>query len=135
MSLVVDKLKNPCLDYVQHIIFSSPGSTFAAGGQTFGDFAAVRQAFLGQKLSEDALKAGIIAAVNRLLEPVRKHFTENAEASRILNLINVRGRAPQSRTRSQHYTSPHLRVPWRHPRRGGWPSLWAPPRPNCDASR
>ena len=46
MHLVQDDLKNPCLDYVQHIIFSPPGATFTAGGKTYTDFASTRQAFL-----------------------------------------------------------------------------------------
>ena len=44
MSLVVDTLKNPCLDYVQHIIFSTAAATFAAGGTTFSSFGDVRGA-------------------------------------------------------------------------------------------
>ena len=87
MSLVVDTLKNPCLDYVQHIIFARPGSTFTAGGVTYNDFVTVRDAFLSEKLSEDGLKKGIIDAINGLLEPVRHHFQHDTEAARILNLI------------------------------------------------
>ena len=34
MHLVKDDLKNPCLDYVKHIILSRPGATFSAGGVT-----------------------------------------------------------------------------------------------------
>merc|ERR1719305_2204265 len=34
MHLVKDHLKNPCLDYVKHIILSRPGATFSAGGVT-----------------------------------------------------------------------------------------------------
>ena len=87
MSLVVDKLKNPCLDYVQHVILCAPESTFAADGTTYKEFGAVKEAFLSGKLSEAALKKGIIDAVNKLLEPVRTHFKKDKEASRILNLI------------------------------------------------
>merc|ERR1719161_745618 len=35
MHLVKDDLKNPCLDYVKHIILSRPGATFSAGGVTY----------------------------------------------------------------------------------------------------
>jgi len=87
MQLVEDKLKNPCLDYVQHIIFCLPGVTFTAGGTAYSDFGSVRDAFLGGKLSEADLKAGLVAAINMLLEPVRQHFQQNAEAKRILELI------------------------------------------------
>jgi tyrosyl-tRNA synthetase len=87
MQLVEDKLKNPCLDYVQHIIFCLPGAVFTAGGQTYTTFAAVREAFLGGTLSEADLKAGLIGAIDTLLAPVRSHFQESAEAKRILELI------------------------------------------------
>ena len=68
MQLVTDRLKNPCLDYVQHVLFSVttassnlnpnpdpnpnpnpnqvPTASFTAGGTTYSSFAAVREAFL-----------------------------------------------------------------------------------------
>ena len=73
MHLEEDRLKNPCLDYVKHIIFCCAGATFSAGGATYKDFASVRADFLGGKLPEAELKAGLAAAVNTLLEPVREH--------------------------------------------------------------
>ena len=87
MQLTEDKLKNPCLDYVQHIIFSTETATFAAAGTTFTSFGAVRDAFLGGKLSEADLKAGLIAAVNSLLQPVRSHFETDADAKHVLAQI------------------------------------------------
>ena len=87
MHLVQDALKNPCLDYVQHIIFCMPNATFVAAGKTYSDFAGVRDDFLSEKLSEEDLKTGLIKSVNLLLDPVRAHFKQNADASRILGLI------------------------------------------------
>ena len=87
MHLVQDDLKNPCLDYVQHIIFSPPGATFTAGGKTYTDFASTRQAFLDGTMTEDELKTGLIEALNELLEPVRQHFTNNARAKELLSLV------------------------------------------------
>ena len=84
MHLVEDTLKNPCLDYVQHIIFSPPGATFTAGGTTYTDFVTVKQAFLQASLSPDDLKTGLIHALNQLLEPVRQHFTHNERAKDLL---------------------------------------------------
>jgi tyrosyl-tRNA synthetase len=71
MHLVEDKIKNPCLDYLQNIIFNPPGATFAAGGTTYSDFAQVRPKFLGSEISEQELKKGLIDSLNILLEPVR----------------------------------------------------------------
>ncbi|KAI2498603.1 tRNA synthetases class I (W and Y) [Fragilaria crotonensis] len=84
MNLSQDNLKNPCLDYVRHIIFAPPGATFTAGGTTFTDFTAVRDSFLGGTLSEGELKTGLTDELNRLLEPVRLHFTENEYAKDLL---------------------------------------------------
>lgn len=87
MHLVEDNIKNPCLDYIQHIIFSPPGATFTAGGTTYTDFAEVRNKFLGGELSETDLKQGLISALNALLEPVRNHFTNDERAKNLLSLV------------------------------------------------
>jgi tyrosyl-tRNA synthetase len=84
MHLKVDKLKNPCLDYIQNIIFSPPNATFTAGSTTFNDFDSVRAAFLSHTLSESELKKGLILELNRLLEPVRNHFTNDERARDLL---------------------------------------------------
>jgi tyrosyl-tRNA synthetase len=84
MQLVKDSLKNPCLDYIQHIIFSPPGATFVAGGATYTDFETVKSEFLSGAIPEGELKAGLIDALNRLLEPVRNHFTTNERAKDLL---------------------------------------------------
>lgn len=87
MHLKVDTLKNPCLDYIQNIIFSPPGATFTAGTATFHDFASVRSAFLEGKLSEEELKRGLIVELNRLLEPVRWHFNNDTNAKDLLQKV------------------------------------------------
>lgn len=89
MQLKEDKLKNPCLDYIQHIIFSPPGSTFKAGSTTYDDFAAVRSDFLNGKLSEAELKRGLIDSLNALLQPVRDHFANDPNAKELLDLVRA----------------------------------------------
>lgn len=84
MQLVKDNLKNPCLDYIKNIIFSAPGATFTAGEKTFDNFEAVKTAFLGKEISEAELKGGLIQALNKLLEPVRNHFTNDENAKTLL---------------------------------------------------
>jgi tyrosyl-tRNA synthetase len=84
MHLVKDTLKNPCLDYIQHIIFSPPGATFTAEGATYTEFATVKTQFLAGKLSADGLKRGLIDSLNALLEPVRTHFATNETAKTLL---------------------------------------------------
>eukprot|EP00587_Corethron_hystrix_P002751 CAMPEP_0113307914 /NCGR_PEP_ID=MMETSP0010_2-20120614/6567_1 /TAXON_ID=216773 ORGANISM="Corethron hystrix, Strain 308" /NCGR_SAMPLE_ID=MMETSP0010_2 /ASSEMBLY_ACC=CAM_ASM_000155 /LENGTH=739 /DNA_ID=CAMNT_0000162861 /DNA_START=55 /DNA_END=2274 /DNA_ORIENTATION=- /assembly_acc=CAM_ASM_000155 len=87
MHLLVDDLKNPCLDYVEHIVLCPPGSSFAAAGKTFDNFAEVRAAFIRGLISEDQLKDGLIASLNKLLEPVRKHFMEDDNAKTLLEQV------------------------------------------------
>jgi len=84
MQLVADDLKNPCLDYIQNIIFSPEGATFTAGSTVFDDYEAVKASFLNGSISEDQLKTGLIEALNNLLEPVRQHFTNDAAAKQLL---------------------------------------------------
>jgi tyrosyl-tRNA synthetase len=87
MHLLEEKIKNPCLDYIQHIIFSPPGATFSADGQIYTDFEAVRSKFLTGEISEKALKQGLVDALNKLLEPVRNHFTNDGNAKKLLALV------------------------------------------------
>uniref|UniRef100_A0A7S2EDR4 tyrosine--tRNA ligase n=2 Tax=Ditylum brightwellii TaxID=49249 RepID=A0A7S2EDR4_9STRA len=84
MHLQVDTLKNPCLDYVQHIILCPPGATFTAGGKTYSDFASVKSAFLSGEMTEQNLKKGLTDGLNELLEPVRQHFTNDENARTLL---------------------------------------------------
>ena len=84
MRLVADDLKNPCLDYVQNIIFSPEGATFTVGGTVFVDFGSVKESFLNGSMSEEELKDGLIEALNNLLEPVRQHFASDATAKQLL---------------------------------------------------
>ncbi|CAJ1960042.1 unnamed protein product [Cylindrotheca closterium] len=87
MHLVEDKIKNPCLDYIQHIIFSPPGASFKAGENTYTNFPDVRTKFLSGEISEAELKEALIAALNELLEPVRTHFTQDENAKNLLSLV------------------------------------------------
>mmetsp|Transcript_23113 Transcript_23113/g.26363 ORF Transcript_23113/g.26363 Transcript_23113/m.26363 type:complete len:542 (-) Transcript_23113:240-1865(-) len=87
MNLSEDKLKNPCLDYIKNIIFAPPGASFKSGDTIFTNFADVRDAFVGNNLSEEELKQGLIHSLNELLEPVRKHFTENEYAKDLLEKV------------------------------------------------
>jgi tyrosyl-tRNA synthetase len=87
MHLVEVKIKNPCLDYIEHIIFSPPGATFIAGGKSYSDFAGVRSKFLAGEISEKELKLGLIASLNALLKPVRDHFTNDENAKNLLSLV------------------------------------------------
>jgi tyrosyl-tRNA synthetase len=87
MHLVEENIKNPCLDYIQNIIFSPPGAAFTAGGTTYSDFATVRSKFLTGEISEEELKRGLVSSLNTLLEPVRNHFANDENAKNLLALV------------------------------------------------
>jgi tyrosyl-tRNA synthetase len=87
MHLVEENIKNPCLDYIQNIIFSPPGAVFTAGGTTYSDFATVRSKFLVGEISEEDLKRGLVSSLNTLLEPVRNHFANDENAKNLLALV------------------------------------------------
>ena len=84
MHLDNDNLKNPCLDYVRHIILSPPGSTFVTNTTTYHNFDAVRNDFLSGIMTESQLKEGLTNGLNFLLQPVRDHFTNDAKAKDLL---------------------------------------------------
>ena len=122
MQLKRDDLKNPCLDYIQHIIFSPEGATFAAGGAVYDNYDAVRESFLNGGLSEDELKSGLIDALNDLLEPVRQHFANDATAQRLLADVQAYKAKGRRRQRTD-----------RRARRTG-ASIWSP-RGRCRRTR
>ena len=98
MHLTKDSLKNPILDYIQHIVLSPPGSSFTcvtgpSGEQTFTSYDEVKAAFLSGDITSENLKKGLINSLNRLLQPVRDHFANDANAKRLLELVREFKRA------------------------------------------
>jgi len=93
MSLVEDKLKNPCLDYVKYIIMSEEGSVLnvevdnGTSNKAYKSYEAVREAFLSGELTEDELKAALAKRVNELMQPVRDHFQNDPTAQKVLKLV------------------------------------------------
>jgi len=84
MHLIEDDLKNPCLDYIQNIVFGPPNATFPCNGKTYDNFISVREDFVSGTIPEQQLKTSLIDALNALLEPVRSHFTNDAVAKGLL---------------------------------------------------
>merc|ERR1712194_155820 len=87
MQLKEVKIKNPCLDNLENIIFSPPDSVFLAGGTTYTSFTTVREKFLAGEISEENLKRGLIDALNKLLEPVRNHLATDENAKDLLSKV------------------------------------------------
>lgn len=87
MHLKEDNIKNPCLDYIENIILSPPGATFSANGTSYSDFPSIKTAFLNGQITEDQLKKGLIDELNKLLQPVRDHFSTDSNAKGLLEQV------------------------------------------------
>eukprot|EP00392_Amoebophrya_sp_AT5.2_P004962 g4971.t1 len=94
MQLVFDALKNPIIDYIQHIIFADPAAEpLEIGGEKYSSAEAIKDDFVGGKISERDLKEAVITRVNILLQSVRKTFQENPEARAKLELVEQHKKA------------------------------------------
>jgi len=87
MQLVQDELMNPCLDYLQHILFGQPDYTFSANGKAYTRYEDAKAAFLSGEISETTLKDRLIEEINKLLDPVRAHFASDPFAKDLLTKI------------------------------------------------
>ena len=93
MHLTTDNLKNPILDYLEHIIFSavnvdeSATVSFTVNGIVYTTFQSVKDAFLNGTFSEPDLKVALIEKINVLLDPVRNHFTNDANAKHLFEQV------------------------------------------------
>jgi tyrosyl-tRNA synthetase len=86
--------KNPILDWIQWLILPITGSITIDGNKKFNeedkvymDYMDLENDFKNQKIYPTELKKSLINVINKLLEPVRKHFSENKEASELLNQV------------------------------------------------
>ncbi len=98
--------ENPVLDYCQQIIFEAKflkrekplleNGIFVVkrpekfgGDISFNSYAELEQCYAEKKLFPLDLKNAVIDYLNELLEPVRKHFAENAEAKALLEKVTT----------------------------------------------
>ena len=93
MHLTTDNLKNPILDYIEHIIFSavdvdeSIAVSFTVNDISYTSFQSVKDAFLNGTITEQALKLALIEKINVLLDPVRHHFANDANAKHLFEQV------------------------------------------------
>ena len=85
--------ENPCLEYVNHIVFGIFGKFEIFRKQEHGGnivynlYEDVEKDFAESKLHPGDLKKGVADALNRILQPVRTHFETDARASELLRLV------------------------------------------------
>jgi len=87
---------NPCLAYVEHIIFPSFSTGLTVdrpekfgGSVTYNTYDQLLSDFKDKKLHPSDLKSMLIKYLNLLLEPVRRHFREDPFARELLEQIKT----------------------------------------------
>lgn len=93
-----DVKENPILEYYKYIIFESFEKLAISevkierpekfgGNITFKTYAELEKTFAEKKVHPMDLKAVLIKYLDQLIEPVRRHFEENAEAKKLLEQV------------------------------------------------
>ncbi|CUG92385.1 tyrosyl-tRNA synthetase, putative [Bodo saltans] len=88
--------KNPVLDYVECILLGSPGSSLTVAGVEYKSYKVLEAAFVDGTVDEASLKRAVIDGINALLEPVRLHFSSNAEAAALLEQVKSFRKGPEA---------------------------------------
>lgn len=77
------------MQYMQHIVFGSfptveiRRSKDNGGNVSFSSFSDFEKAYVAGSIHPNDLKLNLAEYINQLLEPVRKHFTEDAAARQL----------------------------------------------------
>lgn len=86
--------KNPLLDYTKHIIFAAPNSTLLierneqnGGNVNYVTYEQLEQDFVELKLHPADLKHAVAKALNKLIDPVRRHFANDPAAKELLKRV------------------------------------------------
>jgi tyrosyl-tRNA synthetase len=93
-----DIKENPVLDYFKYIIFESFDKLNISelkierpekfgGNISFNSYVDLEKSFSEKKVHPLDLKAVLIKYLDQLIEPVRRHFQENAEAKKLLEQV------------------------------------------------
>ncbi|XP_068661471.1 tyrosine--tRNA ligase 1, cytoplasmic-like [Aristolochia californica] len=84
---------NPCLEYIQYIIFPWFGkfeverSEKNGGNKTFASMEELIADYEEQQLHPGDLKPALSKAINQILQPVRDHFKSDKEARDLLKIV------------------------------------------------
>ncbi len=85
--------ENPLLEYVQYIVLPIMSELVInrpakfGGLITYNDYGVLERDFSEGTLHPMDLKNGVADALNQLIEPVRKHFSENKKAKELLTKV------------------------------------------------
>jgi len=85
--------KNPCIDYIKHIVFQRMDSFTVdrkhenGGPRVYNSFEELVEDYKGEKLHPADLKPALSKAINELIAPVRKHFETDPKAKELLKKV------------------------------------------------
>lgn len=93
-----DTKENPVLEYCKYIIFQSfnrlnihefiiERPAKFGGTVSFKTFTDLERKFANKEIHPQDLKLAVVKYLDQLLQPVRKHFEENAEANKLLEQV------------------------------------------------
>ncbi len=77
---------NPILEYVQYIVFGYYGK-MSIGEREYENYEELRKDYEEEKIHPKDLKEALTGEINRMIEPVRRHFMENEEAKKIFEKV------------------------------------------------
>ncbi|KAA8534420.1 hypothetical protein F0562_031937 [Nyssa sinensis] len=83
---------NPCLDYIKFIIFQwfhelKVENSSNGGEKTFSSFEELVADYQSGNLHPGDLKPALSKALNKILQPVRDHFNNDANAKELLKRV------------------------------------------------
>eukprot|EP01118_Nematostelium_gracile_P000994 TRINITY_DN1099_c0_g3_i1.p1 TRINITY_DN1099_c0_g3~~TRINITY_DN1099_c0_g3_i1.p1 ORF type:complete len:428 (+),score=143.35 TRINITY_DN1099_c0_g3_i1:59-1342(+) len=86
--------KNPCIDYIKHIVFQRFDSFTVLAGEkgnlqpkTYTSFEDFVEDYKQNIVFPSEVKTALADAINQLLDPVRKHFKEDPKAKALLDKV------------------------------------------------
>jgi tyrosyl-tRNA synthetase len=78
--------KNPILDWIKWIIIPINGE-FKVSDKIYTDFIQLQTDYANKKIHPSEIKKDFIEVINKLLEPIRKHFIDNKTANELLKQV------------------------------------------------
>ncbi|KAM0838296.1 hypothetical protein ACQ4PT_061075 [Festuca glaucescens] len=86
---------NPCLEYIQHIVFPWFGKfevlrkERSGGNRTYVTMEELLADYISGALHPGDVKPALAKAINQILQPVRDHFKKNSDAKVLCNAAKV----------------------------------------------
>eukprot|EP00916_Digyalum_oweni_P018029 GHVL01030176.1.p1 GENE.GHVL01030176.1~~GHVL01030176.1.p1 ORF type:complete len:413 (-),score=107.65 GHVL01030176.1:145-1383(-) len=92
---ISDSKVNPCVCYVEDLVFGKFGEFFVerkddnGGNITFADVNSFKEAYQSGALHPGDLKSALAKSLNKMIQPVRDHFTNDQNARELLAKVKA----------------------------------------------